>query len=427
MVAVQDRSKNNLSTLTQWVTSSNRSRDIAIIFLIVIGVLYFRRPDAFYNAQFYDEDGTSLFLGYETNGIKSIFTLSQYFVLIPHMIAVFFGVLSINFAYIPLCYNLTSCVICLLVAMQLWESANYLNLKNKILYATCFVLVPVGPDVFMNVIDSSCILYLYLIDFLFVGHKYGNKYLKLIVVFFISFSGPFGLIILPLVALILYSDRKKMSWYMISACLMIMISGIIAFFTTMQTDIRHRSRVQVNPSFAKPPEHFHLIKVFTNNINDIFLLHSHIFTKLPHIVNLIICILVTLFVAGFLIFSYIKVQTPKKYVIVLSAILFFGSYIVAFWPNESKQTVFTCARYYDLPITCMAWLIILAWDQKIKLWHIGLYVVFFLKQYQNMRSHFYDFHWKKQVQEYYEGKRNTFEINEGGKDWGWKFDLPSGK
>jgi hypothetical protein len=50
-----------------------------------------------------------------------------------------------------------------------------------------------------------------------------------------------------------------------------------------------------------------------------------------------------------------------------------------------------------------------------------------LKHAPSMKSVFYDFHWKQQVQEYKEGKRNTFYINEGGKDWGWQFDLPSGK
>jgi hypothetical protein len=415
-------------SLQRWLAHSGKSRDILLIFIIVFAVLCFRRYDAFFNPQLWSEDGTSVLLGYETNGIKSlVYPIDQYLILLPHLVGVIFGILHVDLLYIPLCYNLSCFVVIFLISVQLWYSANYLNLKYKILYATCFLFVPVGSDMFMNLVNDTGFTYLFTVNFLFVGYKHGNKYLNIFLIILFSFSGPFTLILSPLIVLIIFLDRKKLTPYTITAYAIMLIAAVIALVTSASSNIRHRSTLMINPSFALPPEHLHLLKLVTNNVREVFFLNSHVFSSISPTVIMGVCIIIFVAIMYFVFKSYLKMPYEKKYIFPLVAMLYFGSYIVAFWPNESKLTAFIVSRYYMLPYTCMAWIIILAWDKRIKLWHIGLYLLFFLKHSGNIRSAYYDKHWKQQVLEYYQGRRDTLEINEGGPTWGWKFVLPKRK
>jgi len=416
------------SSLRYWLTNSSKSRDFLLILLIVFGCLYFRRPDAFYNAQLYDEDGTDYLSGFEHYGIKAIILpLNQYIQLVPHLLAVIFGLLSINLLYIPFCYNISCFILTVFIACKLWESANYLGLKFKILYATCFLIVPVGPDMYMNLPNIQWFLSLYIIDYLFIGYKIGGKYLKLIPIFLFSFTGPITLLLSPLILLIMFLDRKKLETPNFIAYLVMLSSGLIDLITQLKSGIRHRSSVQIKPSFALPPEHLHLLKVIINNIKDILFLNSKHFSSFSSALISNICLIAFATIMAFTLLNYKKITNNRKYVLLIAAVLYFVSYVLAFWPQESKLTAFTVARYYLIPYNCIFWIAILAWDKAIQWWWIALYLIFFYKHSGNMKSILYDKHWKQQVEEYYQGTRDTFYINEGGANWGWEFVLPKRK
>jgi len=349
-----------------------------------------------------------------------------YYVTIPHIVSNFFGILSVNLLYIPICYNLSAFFITFLVAVRLYYSAVYLNLKHKILYATCFLLIPLGPDMFMNITNIMWITSLYLIDFIFVGYKHGNKYVNYFFLILVSMSSPSSLMISPIVVLCLLLERKQFSLRKAIPFFIILLCGLIQFITmaTYGMNPRYRSRVAIIPSMSEPPEHLHLWKLVNNNLQDLIFLHNRVLSKIPANYTMLICIIFFMFFVFAYFKSYNKVTYQRKYVLLIAPFLFMGSYVAAFWPQESKLTAFIVSRYYFVPYTCIAWIFILAWDKKMKLWHITLYLLFFLKHSGNMRSILYDKQWKKQILEYYQGKTDTININEGGKDWGWQIILP---
>ena len=156
-------------------------------------------------------------------------------------------------------------------------------------------------------------------------------------------------------------------------------------------------------------------------------MHSKIFNTLPQTLLQVVGIILFVGILVFSVISYRKITNPKKFVLPLTALLYITTYIIAFWPQESKLTAFIVSRYYIVPYTCLLWIIILAWDKLIKWWYLAIYMLFFLKHKGNLSSILYDKHWKQEVEEYYQGKRVLFDINDGGANWGWQFELPKRK
>ena len=99
------------------------------------------------------------------------------------------------------------------------------------------------------------------------------------------------------------------------------------------------------------------------------------------------------------------------------------AFVHAYWPNESHVLAMEIARYYFIPFTCIGWLMILSFDKKIKPLYITIYLVFFSIQLHHTRMVLPDKEWKKQVSEYYDGKRQQIDINPEG----WQIVLPPKK
>jgi hypothetical protein len=386
---------------------------IGAIFLIVFGVLFFRRADAFTHPQFWAEDFPIFLQQYEQLGFRSLTTVyGGYMHFVPRLIAILWGTLHVDYSYLPLCYNLSAFFVTFLVAVNLWYGAGYLNLKNRIPYAVLFVLLPLWADIFMTITNVNFITGLVLVNFLLVWHT-GREpryyYMNLLLLFIISLNGPFSTILSPIVVIIFFVERKQMTIRKAVPLAIILFGGMVQGICIKFID------PDFFRGFPGATEKYHLIRFITNNMNRLVFLNKTIDKSetVSIVVSIVaFCILLWLFIR-----SYRKITLKGKYILPLTACLFLAAFIKTYWPNESLILAMENARYYFIPYTCIGWVFIAGNDGKIKLWHLIAYVVFFFLQREGTSFRLTDKHWKQQVREYYEGKRDTMEINPAG----WHF------
>lgn len=394
--------------------SVNRVKEVSLLFFIVLLVLLFRRTDAFTNPQLWAEDGTVFLQQYIDNGISSIFMpYAGYLHLIPRLTIATFGLLHINLLYIPLCYNAVTFLIVFLVAVYLWKCAVFLGLNNRVLFACSFLLLPLGAEMFMNITNIIWFTALFLVAFIIVGSNFGNIIANSIMVLVCSLTGPFSLLLSPVVALIILIERKTITRKKLIPLIIILICGAIQFGF-----IKHSGSItRALPGEAEP---LHVVRLVTNNMRDLLFLNSGLLPELSPLKEMALCIILFGFFLYLFGFNYVTMKLERKYVLILAPILFLGSFIVAFWPTESRVTAFGCPRYYFITYACIAWVFIIAYDKKIKLHYLAIYAVYFLLQSKHEMSTLVDKHWKQQVSEYYGGKRQALDINPEG----WKVNLP---
>ncbi len=400
--------------------------DVVIIFLVIFLTLLYRRYDAFTNPQLWAENGTIIFKEWETYHFNSILIIySGYFLVVQRIIGAVIGLLSINYLYIPIAYNLSAFIVTFLVAIGLWNSALRLNVKHRILYATLFVLIPVGNELYMDEASLQWITAIYLINYMFAwNNKINEKHylLNLLLLFICATSGPYSAVLLPLTLLMVFLNRKEATIKRLIPLFVIFLGGIIqAICIKFIQPAAFTGRSAGLNGFEK--EHFHLLKLFTKNISEMLYFNSGVLPQMPDRLKTIFSLLILIGFVLFFIISYRKIENKRKYVLLLSAALCFGSFIIAYWPKESYILSLEIARYYFLPYICLGWLLILAWDEKIKIIYIALYMCFMLLHSHFIRTALPDKNWKGQIKEYYEGKRDTIKINPDG----WEILLPPNK
>ena len=386
---------------------------IGVIFLVVFGVLFFRRADAFTHSQFWAEDFPIFLQQYEQLGFRSLTTVyGGYMHFVPRLIAILWGILHIDYLYLPLCYNLSAFFVTFLVAVNLWYGAGYLGIKNKIPYAVLFVLLPLWPDIFMTITNVNFITGLVLVNFLLVWHTgQGTKYyyLNLLLLLIISLNGPFSTVLSPVVVVIFLRERKQMTLKKAVPLAIILFGGIVQGICIKFID------PDFYRGFPGPTEKYHLVKLITNNMNRLAFINKLADKSEP--LSIILSLVVFGILLWLLIRSYKRITFKGKYIIPFTGLLFLAAFIKTYWPNESLILAMENARYYFIPYTCIGWVFIAGNDSKIKPWHLVAYVVFFFLQREGTSFRLTDKHWKKQVREYYEGKRDTMEINPDG----WHF------
>ncbi len=386
---------------------------ISCIFLIVIVVLFFRRADAFTYPQFWAEDLPIFCQQFEAKGFWSLTTVyGGYLHVVPRLIAIFWGYLHVGYLHLPLVYNLSACLVTFLLAFSLWQAAVCMQLKNKVLYAVFFTVLPLCPDVFMNITNVHFITALFLVNFLLARDSgYGQKYVygTSLLLLIVSLTGPASVVLSPLVVAIIIHDRKQLPFKKLLPLLVILAGGI-----TQAICIKF-----IDPDFYRgfpgPTEKYHLLRLITNNTAPLVFLED----GLTNAIKIPVALLVFAVIMVVLYFGYRRIKLRHKYVLPLTALLFFTAFIKSYWPNESRILALENARYYFLPYACAGWVVIIGFDKQIKYWHMLLYAVFFWRHHDRTSFTLPNRHWQQQIEEYYQGKRDTVEINPDG----WKFPL----
>ena len=395
-----------------------------IIFFIVLVVLFIRRSDAFDHPQLWAEDGNFFLVHYEQFGIKSfLMPASGYFHTIPRIISYFFGVLSVDLRYIPFWYNLSCFLITYFVALYLYKCAGILKIRHRIIYATSFLFLPLGSQIYLTENHIYWITTLCLINYIIVQYysnkKYGFKDLpEIIILIILSFTGPCSLLLFPIIFIIFFLERKDWSFGKNLPMVVILFCGILQYITYRYVSLAERS-------FPGPTEKWHLLRIFTNNLNDILYFDRFLGNKLPDIILFGISLLICVFVFYKLGKMYLNIKFERKYVFLYTFIAYMASFIKWYWPNESRIIAMDIPRYHFIPYALMAWVFVIGMDKNDKLLKIciSFYLVVLFSHYSRLKFFMEDIHWKRQVDEYYKGTRDTFEICPDG----WRFAIPRRK
>jgi hypothetical protein len=235
--------------------------------------------------------------------------------------------------------------------------------------------------------------------------------------FLISLSGPFSALLSPLVVLIIILERKQLTTRKLIPLVVIILCGVVQSICIKFID----------PNFYRgtpgQPESFHVYKLFTNNMNELLFMKYNFMQWLSPFKMIIISSFALLVLLYNFIAGYIHIANKRRYVLVGAAIILLCAYIKTYWPNESRVLALDNARYYFIPYTCIGWLMILAFDKKIRPVYIVLYIGFFVAQHRYTQTRLPDKQWKKQILEYYDGKRDVIDINPDD----WHFTMPKRK
>lgn len=385
-------------------------RSIWDLFVIVLGVLYFRRTDAFTYPQMWAEDFPIFFQQYEQMGVRTLIVpYGGYLHFVPRLIAIFWGMLQTSYAQLPVAYNFSAFFITVLLSVHLWKSASYMGLNNKMAYALIFVFVPVWPDIFMTITNVHFITGLYLVNFLltrYTGEWRGSYYLTLLLLLVVSLNGPISTVLSPLVVLVLFLERREMTMRKAAPLLVMLAGGIMQGICIKFIDPNFYR------GFPGTTEPYHLLRLVTNNVHQLFFLNKVMDKASP--LNLIICSVLFAAFLALLVWAWRRISAPRKYVLPVVAVLLMAAFMKTYWPNESLILAMENARYYYVPYTCMGWILIMGFDTRIKTWHLFVYLAFFLAHYEHMRFELPDRQWKQQLKEVEEGKRELMDINPEG-------------
>ena len=394
---------------------ASKTRDIVILFVLVIAILMFRRFDAFTNPQIWAEDCLIFFKQVEEEGVKSLFIpYSGYLLLMQRLVVLFFHSLSVSYFIIPVLYNITAVIITFLVVYGMYESAVYMKLKHKIAYATWFLFMPVAPDLTMIMGATGWYANLNLLNYIFVGNTFRNNAiyaLHTLIILILALTQPFSLFFSPATLLMLIIERKEMTFKKALPYILVLAGGATQFVHIFYIDTGFYRGVPV------PPEPNHLLRLFTNNVSQMFFFRSGVFPFAIGTFERIMSAVMLLPIAGVLYLIYKKANARRKYVLLISASVCFMAFIKTYWPNESFVLALENARYYLFPFACIGWLTIIALDDRMNLFYIGAYFIFFWVHRNHMRYSLGDKHWKKQLIEFYDHKRDAIDINPDG----WKF------
>ena len=388
------------------------------VLLAAVGILLFRRYDAFTHPQLWAEDGPIFLQQYYEIGWATLFTsYAGYLHTAERLIVLCWG--NLDLLYLPTAYNITVLLLYCWLIIYLWKSAVLLGLRHKSLYALMFLVIPITSDVYMNVTNLNGIISLALINFLITRHvppgtaRYIGFLLLLVI---ISLSGPTSIILCPVIFLFLFIRRRDLAPKVTLALALIFLCGTLQLYLVMFAgNDFHRGLNSVHESY-------HLGRMITSNVADLFFLQDGPLSVIPHSIQVVICMF--LFVLMLWLFAkiYIKLKDSAKHLLLSIAILYMASTIITYWPAESQLLAMrNFSRYFVVPYVCILWIVLLALDKKINNIHILIYGAFILAHTRLIRFSLIDKHWKQQIIEYRAGKREAIDINPNG----WTFKLPS--
>jgi hypothetical protein len=198
------------------------------VLLAVVVILFYRKPDAFLNPQFWAEDGCVFFKENLELGWRAIFhTYAGYLHFVPRVVAWLAGYFPV--AYAPCLYNLAALLVTLLVA---WRLMSYrLPLRYKGACALSTVLVVHSGEVFLTITNIQWLTALLLIFLLIAEEpRTGREWIADFVTLAVAgLTGPFVIMFAPLFAFrFLRYGRSRYNWSLLAA--VVLVASVHAYF-----------------------------------------------------------------------------------------------------------------------------------------------------------------------------------------------------
>lgn len=209
--------------MSSYQTKSKVIFQLTLLSLFVLFVNFFRTQDAFTNPQFWAEDATVFYTQAVELGFQSIVTpYAGYLHTIQRVFSSVFNEVNFPLKFMPLLYNITSWfVICFSVCLISSLPFN-LSKLTKVAIALALVLAPVGSEIFSNLTNIQWVAAVLLTClFLVKGFSSYTKISRLaiyLLIFFLGLTGPFVILLLPLIFLRLYYYKdlsRNMTVYLV--------------------------------------------------------------------------------------------------------------------------------------------------------------------------------------------------------------------
>ncbi|HWR59185.1 MAG TPA: hypothetical protein VN328_09885 [Thermodesulfovibrionales bacterium] len=188
-----------------------------LVFIAAVAIIILRRPDAVLNAQFWAEDGASLFADAYNKGII-IPLLSPkvgYLFVFPRIIAAFSQLFPLSYA--PLLFNLSAIIIktipvALIVSSRF--SALMPDLRIRVFLSFLYLNLPNSWEIHANLINT--LPHLALLAFMVLSAGPSSRplwrFFDTTVILLSGLSGPFCIMLTPIAALFWFFRRDKMSF-----------------------------------------------------------------------------------------------------------------------------------------------------------------------------------------------------------------------
>lgn len=138
-----------------------KNKLMILSFIISLIVVFYRRPDAFYNPQFWDEERTVFFFETYKDGFNSLFnTCAGYYHLYPRLVASICNISNVSLSIIPFIYCYSWLFILALLIWFVWKRLP-LDEISRFFVSIAIVLIPLQSEVFMNQTNVQWIMALF--------------------------------------------------------------------------------------------------------------------------------------------------------------------------------------------------------------------------------------------------------------------------
>lgn len=323
-------------------------------YVLLVLIVIFRRPDAFYDAQFWGEEGSVFYAEAYHQGISSLFhTCGGYFHLIPRLLSLICIQISLPLHLVPFVFTYTWLAILIFLARYLWVKLNF-SVWQKFCMVLSLMIIPIQSEVVINQTNMQWILAVFLLALLFLPHQNkSNFYPETVLIVLFGLTGPNLTVMLPLLIWKWYVSYKEKNFdktglWLLGVAVTLGLSGAIAIATSGGFDRTQGEFHMFNTGFV---QYFF--------IQYAFLFVGKISTHIP----------VWIMFCGAMVFLLFFVYIIKTWVIdkkdkVVWMLLAFGwlfliSSLVAYrhqpdWPNP----YYNSTRNFYLPALSLVWLII---------------------------------------------------------------------
>jgi hypothetical protein len=391
----------------------SKSKKFCLITLVLMVIILFcRRPDAFLNPQFWAEDGTMFFKECIEHGFKSItIPYAGYLHLVPRLIACVASLFP--FSMTPTIYNFFALVAILLVGGAFFSSRCFIPLKP--LLALSMVLVPHHGEVFMTITNIQWYLCFLLLILLCKEPpaKFYQYFLDYLIIILCGLTGPFIFFLLPVFIAKCFTRNSLHNYGMwLTALLCTFIQGWYIF------------KMGENRSCE-----------VSSNINAwINLLGIRLFGQLflgEHISDVVSPMILAVF-AMMVPIVLICLAGSKKQFYLTGLFLIFGIAIVLStlyrfrgFPEKLAYSTIDGERYFYIPYVMVMWSLVINLNSpNLIKWRIvfGLLLLILVSSSSYFKSHaFVDYHWKEYSKKIENGANIRIPINPPG----WFIDLGS--
>ncbi|MBX2904729.1 MAG: hypothetical protein KF744_01735 [Taibaiella sp.] len=387
--------------------------DVLAVMIIVSVAMAYRRFDSLTNPQLWAEDGAVFLVQNSEQGLKTLLMpYAGYLHTVPRLIAAIFGFTGTSLVNIPFAYNVSAYLFALGVSAYLYFCARQLGIRHTILYASFFSILPIGAEMFMNITNTIWISALLLLNFLLVGHKFYEVPMFRVPTLFLlviaGLTGPFSLILSPLVLIIIYLERRTIFRSVsLLPLIVILLCGLLQVLEIANGD-------GVSRAIPGEPEKYHVLRMIAYNMNVLslqsMLQYPGWLEKGRTAINLVLFMAVAFCV----IKAYRSIAIDRRYVLAIAPVLFFGSFLFAFWPMETVATVVSAPRYYFVPLVCIASIFLIAANGRSLRLEMSIYLVYLFMFSPYLKSRFSDKDWKGNVEKYNQGTIGAIPINPDG-------------